>query len=458
MVVWVEMLESIRLAFESQSRPSKRLAYGTAGFRDKENLPLDSTFIRMGILACLRSWSVGGRPVGIMITASHNAVCDNGIKLVDFDGGMLAQAWEPYAELLANSDSWGDFNSNIEIIAEKESIDLTSLPLAVVIFGRDTRPHSNRLSDCVQLGLSSCGAKAFNLGEVTTPQVHFVVQRLHIKFLSSSVELLSINDDFVRATALEYFSILSNAFNELMTNVDVVDAQRGRVELLVVDAAHGVGSLTLDEMIGSLSRDPKVFVEFDVRNRCGQSFNVNDSCGAELVQKSVVPPRGVDSVSDKGKLICSFDGDADRIVFHSFIDSEAPNWILLDGDKIASLVSLMLARELAVLGQIDSSSESFGSQFSIGVVQSAYANGASTAFFRSQGIPVVMAKTGVKYMHHKALQFDLGVYFEANGHGTVIFSEKLLSWLEAQILLVGDSTFSFVNRRSLAIRRLHVSS
>ena len=25
-------------------------------------------------------------------------------------------------------------------------------------------------------------------------------------------------------------------------------------------------------------------------------------------------------------------------------------------------------------------------------------------------------------MHHKALDFDIGVYFEANGHGTVIFS------------------------------------
>ena len=32
------------------------------------------------------------------------------------------------------------------------------------------------------------------------------------------------------------------------------------------------------------------------------------------------------------------------------------------------------------------------------------------------------AATGVKHLHHKALEFDIGVYFEANGHGTVIFS------------------------------------
>lgn len=29
-----------------------------------------------------------------MITASHNPVEDNGVKMVDPDGGMLAQAWE----------------------------------------------------------------------------------------------------------------------------------------------------------------------------------------------------------------------------------------------------------------------------------------------------------------------------------------------------------------------------
>jgi len=39
-------------------------------------------------------------------------------------------------------------------------------------------------------------------------------------------------------------------------------------------------------------------------------------------------------------------------------------------------------------------------------------------------IPVACTPTGVKHLHHKALDFDIGVYFEANGHGTVIFSSK----------------------------------
>lgn len=31
--------------------------------------------------------------------------------------------------------------------------------------------------------------------------------------------------------------------------------------------------------------------------------------------------------------------------------------------------------------------------------------------------------TGVKHLHHRATQFDVGVYFEANGHGTVVYSK-----------------------------------
>jgi phosphoacetylglucosamine mutase len=37
-------------------------------------------------------------------------------------------------------------------------------------------------------------------------------------------------------------------------------------------------------------------------------------------------------------------------------------------------------------------------------------------------VPVKCVPTGVKHLHHAAESFDVGVYFEANGHGTVLFS------------------------------------
>lgn len=41
--------------------------------------------------------------------------------------------------------------------------------------------------------------------------------------------------------------------------------------------------------------------------------------------------------------------------------------------------------------------------------------------------------TGVKYLHEVAVQFDVGIYFEANGHGTVLLSAALLTWLHHQV-------------------------
>ena len=67
----------------------------------------------------------------------------------------------------------------------------------------------------------------------------------------------------------------------------------------------------------------------------------------------------------------------------------------------------------------------------VGIVQTAYANGASTAFMRgSLGIDVAITPTGVKFLHEEAVKFDIGIYFEANGDGTVLFSSSLLQRLD----------------------------
>ena len=80
-----------------------RFSYGTAGFRTDASL-LDPIAFRTGILASLRSLSTGSA-IGIMITASHNPIDDNGVKVADPGGDMLSQDWEPFAEALANASS-----------------------------------------------------------------------------------------------------------------------------------------------------------------------------------------------------------------------------------------------------------------------------------------------------------------------------------------------------------------
>lgn len=62
----------------------------------------------------------------------------------------------------------------------------------------------------------------------------------------------------------------------------------------------------------------------------------------------------------------------------------------------------------------------------VGIVQTAYANGASTDYLQCLGVQIGCTPTGVKHLHHAAVDYDVGVYFEANGHGTVLFSQALL--------------------------------
>ena len=114
----------------------------------------------MGVLAALRSRHLNGKCVGVMITASHNPEKDNGIKIVDADGGMLSQEWEPFAEQFANCGTSYQFLSKYYQLAESLDAQDESKP-AHVIVGRDTRPHSFELYERVCLGVRCDGKLHF---------------------------------------------------------------------------------------------------------------------------------------------------------------------------------------------------------------------------------------------------------------------------------------------------------
>lgn len=141
-------------------------------------------------------------------------------------------------------------------------------------------------------------------------------------------------------------------------------------------------------------------------------------CGADFVKTGQRAPPS----SQAGQLArcASLDGDADRVVYY-FVDFDN-TFRLLDGDRIATLAALFIGDLARNAG--------LGEKLKVGVVQTAYANGASTAYVTQDlKLPVVCTPTGVKYLHHAATKFDVGVYFEANGHGTVVFSDLALKRL-----------------------------
>lgn len=86
------------------------------------------------------------------------------------------------------------------------------------------------------------------------------------------------------------------------------------------------------------------------------------------------------------------------------------------------------------LGRLKTDKKQPPGALQVGIVQTAYANGASTEYIHEKlKCEVRVTPTGVKHLHTAAEEFDVGVYFEANGHGTVLFSAALVQRLHEVI-------------------------
>ena len=424
------------------------LKYGTAGFRADAAL-LPAALSRVGMLAALRSAAAGGAG-GIMVTASHNGASDNGVKIVDPEGGMLSPSWEAYAMSLANARDAEALSRVVQNILDEQRLDGHAIRRgARVLIGRDTRSHSPSLAAAAAEGACLFGARVQMLGLLTTPQLHVIVRNSNAHLLAESGSGGSLFGRSTWSSEDGYYAMLAEAFQLLLRlgNPALEDA----ASPLVVDCAGGVGFPKLSALQAVVRRQvgpaAAAAAQWVLRNHVGR-VQLNHECGAEHVQKGRLPPVGVSAHEDVGRRLASLDGDADRIVYHYYRakggDEGDAEWRLLDGDRIAALLAEFVTDELRHAG--------LDSALSLGCVQTAYANGGAADYLRRRGIAVRMAKTGVKHCHAAAEDFDIGCYFEANGHGTVLFSEAAGVVLEGMAeAAAGDAHLS---RENLAVRRL----
>ncbi|GAA5820750.1 hypothetical protein JCM3770_005954, partial [Rhodotorula araucariae] len=407
---------AIRTASAAHPRPQNTtFSYGTAGFRAHADT-LDSTMFRVGLLAVLRSKKLAGQAVGVMVTASHNPEQDNGVKLVDPFGEMLHSSWEQYATLLANAATDDALVAALYQIIQATGIDL-AVP-AKVVYGHDSRPSCRSLVRAVVDGLAAFDTEQVNAGLVTTPQLHYLVRCYNTAGTPQA---------YGEPTIDGYYQKLAAAYTTLATGRHLLPA-------LTVDCANGVGAPKLKEFLKVVGADLLPIIT--VRDNHTLAGNLNSNCGADFVKTQQRPPRNVDLIP--WQRYASFDGDADRIVFY-YADGSG-TFHLLDGDKIAGLVA----------GFIMDLVKDAGLGVKVGVVQTAYANGASTKYLTEVlGVPVTCVPTGVKHLHHAAESYDIGVYFEANGHGTVLFSPATLAAIATHAPSSPSETAALANLRAL---------
>ena len=331
-----------------------------------------------------------------MITASHNPEEDNGVKIVDPNGEMLDPDWEAFVQSFANSE-W----EKLRILLNSDFMSGINInEAAIVVIGQDTRSSSHRLAETATAGVVSFGGQVVDVGLVTTPQLHFIVK--------------CKNDPSYGVSSEEgYWHKLMSAFTKLNDQYVASGKSALRYDRFVtVDCANGVGAVKMAHLRDKISDVIQIRLE-----NTGQG-KLNDNCGADFVKLYQKAPSGVKL--EPLARYASFDGDADRIVYFFVPESEPKSLYLLDGDKIAILFAFYLDSLLKSSG--------LRSQLTFRLIQSAYANGSSTIFAREKlSLETDCVATGVKHLHSQAKKFDVSVYFEANGHGTVLFSGKAVS-------------------------------
>lgn len=330
---------------------------------------------------------------------------DNGVKLVDPRGEMLEASWESAATLLANSTTPEALVNSLNSIISTHKIDLDKP--SHVVYGHDTRPSCPDLVKALEDGIACFKSQSDDnittpAGLVTTPQLHYLVRAINTQGTPES---------FGEPSEDGYYDKLARAYKTLSKG-------KPKMSPLVVDCANGVGGPKLRKLLEKMEAVQAGIDVKIVKDDTSTPGALNSQCGADFVKTQQRAPPGIQLTP--GGRYCSLDGDADRIVF--YYGTEDGSFRLLDGDKIAGLAAMFLM-ELV---------KQAGLELEVGVVQTAYANGSSTSYLDNVlKIPVSCVPTGVKHLHHAAERYDIGVYFEANGHGTVLFSPEALHQIDS---------------------------
>ena len=414
---------------------SKKIKYGTSGFRYNASV-LEYISFRCGIFVGLISKKTSPKFWGMVLTASHNGYKDNGVKIIDTHSHLLSLENEKILEKFVNNrnfeESLADLKSDLKI--EEYGC------LGFVFLGHDTRDSAGRLVDSFVEGVRFVKSEFVNLKFVTTPQVYFYVQYKN-NFLDNKLDLWNEKDlDIFKSYYFEFFSKQFNDIKKLLEK-----KKKNVKEKVFFDCSKGIGAFSIVKFDKSCLFD---FIDLEIINKKGKVEELNHLCGAEHVHKKSLAPV---NLSENAQYGVSLDGDADRIIYFNVItksdgenekkdqdnikiqkdninDKDNKNKQIsievIDGDKMIAIQVKCILKILKKLVKIE--------DFSMAVVITQYSNYALVNYLKKKNVNIIITPTGVKYTHIEAMKYDVGIYFESNGHGTLMIKEKFLEKIKTK--------------------------
>lgn len=126
----------------------------------------------MGAFVSVLNQTSPSLSLGVVISASHNKIEDNGVKIANFSGNMLEMYYEPMLEDFVAEDNLADAVEKFKNKLKERKQTVFSEKIHVFI-GGDTRPSTPSLIDLVAKGVESQGGVPVNFGLTTTPQLQY---------------------------------------------------------------------------------------------------------------------------------------------------------------------------------------------------------------------------------------------------------------------------------------------
>lgn len=472
-------------------------SYGTSGFRFHQSVMFQiADLIGQGIGICILLANrdpMKQKHYGMIVTASHNPSTDNGIKLINDSGMMISSSAECLLEQIVNQ------KINVSEILHSliSTPHISDSRTLYFLIGNDTRDSGAKLKELIIQGIKSVfqmynlhqnqniGAiknrielKVLDLGLRTTPEMHVCVMRHNFHHGI-------MHNPMFRDQVPDYMSYYVTLIQSMIKTYEI------DLSSVVVDCSNGVGTDCLNRIFSNELKNfgPRL-IHSDILN----SKKLNHDCGSEYVMNHYVEYHQAllanSNKSKPGTLHAAFDGDADRIIMYMYdehkidilsgdhlsylifrhvidvllksVDSRAQNSEILESDKQSILVSDESERSYEETKKIVKHT------IHIGVVHTGYSNGGFIEaidnsikkinegfnnYLSSSNLHIdvhrVVTPIGVKNLIKAAKQFDIGIYFESNGHGSVIVNndfeiQELKSLRRLFNDLAGDAVMNLI--------------